>query len=157
MLANLLELYSHDFSEYMDLELEADGRFGYPWLSLYWQEEGRFPFLVTVDGHLAGFALVARGSRIGGDPDVWDMAEFFIARGYRKRGIGAAVARDIWRRFPGVWEVRVMASNEPASAFWRAAVARFTGGRAEEKHVETLGKRWHVFSFDSGASASQHK
>ena len=43
VLANLLELYSHDFSEFIDLELEPDGRYGYPQLELYWREPGRFP------------------------------------------------------------------------------------------------------------------
>ena len=149
VLANLLELYAHDFSELADLRLQPDGRFGYPELSRYWREEGRFPFLVRVDGHLAGFALVSRGSRVSADPRVWDMAEFFVARGYRKRGIGAAVAREVWRRFPGPWEVRVLEGNRPARAFWASAVGAFTGSRAEGVMTELQGKRWEVFSFVS--------
>jgi predicted acetyltransferase len=149
VLANLLELYAHDFSPYLDLRLQPDGRFGYPSLPLYWREESRFPFLVKVDGHLAGFALVSRGSRISGEPRVWDMAEFFIVRGYRKRGIGAAVAREIWRRFPGAWEVRVLESNQPARAFWAAAIRALPGSNAEEAVAELQQKRWVVFSFSS--------
>ena len=62
ILANLLELYSHDFSEYMELELcGPDGRFGYEHLPLYWKEDGRHPFLIKVSGSLAGFALVSTG------------------------------------------------------------------------------------------------
>jgi hypothetical protein len=53
ILANLLELYAHDFSEFHDLELGADGRFGYGGLSLYWNEPGRQPFLVWVDGKIS--------------------------------------------------------------------------------------------------------
>ena len=34
VLANLLELYAHDFSEFFDLTIGADGRFGYEPLSL---------------------------------------------------------------------------------------------------------------------------
>jgi predicted acetyltransferase len=149
VLANLLELYAHDFSELIDLQLQPDGRFGYPELPLYWVEEGRVPFLVKVDGYLAGFALVARGSRISGDPQVWDMAEFFIVRGCRKQGIGTAVAHEIWRRFPGRWEVRVMDRNELACAFWTAATDAFTGGSAERSDVEIAERRWQVFSFMS--------
>jgi predicted acetyltransferase len=152
VLANLLELYAHDFSEIIDLRLRPDGRFGCPELSRYWQEEGRFPFLVRVGGFLAGFALVAKGSRVSGDPRVWDMAEFFVVRGYRKRGIGAAAAREIWRRFPGAWEVRVMEDNHPARAFWSAAAGAFTHSRAEGVITELQGKRWEVFSFVSPAT-----
>lgn len=154
VLANLLELYAHDFSELVELRLGPDGRFGYPALPRYWREEGRVPFLARVDGHPAGFALVARGSRVSGDPRVWDVVEFFVARGYRKRGIGAAVAREVWRRFPGRWEVRVMEANLPARAFWRAAIGAFTGAPAAGVLTELEGKRWEVFAFDSPAPAA---
>ncbi|HEX7239848.1 MAG TPA: GNAT family N-acetyltransferase [Longimicrobiaceae bacterium] len=149
VLANLLELYSHDFSEFIDLQLRPDGRFGYPELSRYWREEGRAPFLVRVDGHLAGCVLVAKGSRVTADPRVWDMSEFFIVRGYRRRGLGAAVAHEIWRRFPGSWEVRVLEGNHPARAFWQAAVGAFTGSTAAGRIAELQEKRWRVFSFAS--------
>ena len=152
VLANLLELYSHDFSEFIDLELQPDGRFGYAELPLYWQEENRYPFLVQVEGQLAGFVLITRGSRITGDPTVCDVSEFFIARKYRQRGLGTAVAKLIWQRFPGAWEVRVIESNRPAASFWRAATARAAGSVVQEGRVELDGKRWHVFSFVSAAA-----
>ena len=63
ILANLLELYVHDFSEFLDLDIGEDGRFGYPSLPLYWSEPGRHPFLIRMDGKLAGLALVKKGSR----------------------------------------------------------------------------------------------
>ena len=149
VLANLLELYAHDFSALADLQLHPDGRYGYPELPLYWREATRFPFLVRVDGHLAGFALVARGSRVSGDPEVWDMAEFFVVRRYRRHGVGAAAAHELWRRFPGRWELRVMESNLPALAFWSAAVAAFTGAPAEAVFTQVAEKRWQVFAFVS--------
>ncbi len=93
ILANLLELYAHDFSEFRDLELGADGRFGYSWLPLYWREPGRHPFLVRVDGKLAGLVLVKRGSEVSGDEAVWDVAEFFVLRGYPRRAIGTQIAQ----------------------------------------------------------------
>ena len=149
VLANLLELYAHDLSEFFDVRLQADGRFGYPLLSRYWEEEGRFPFLVKVDGELAGFALVSRGSRVSGDPRVWDMAEFFVVRRFRKRGIGAAVAGEVWRRFPGPWEVRVLEANAPALGFWRGAIHAFNGSDVQERAVELQQKPWRLFSFVS--------
>jgi predicted acetyltransferase len=147
VLANLLELYSHDFSEFVDLELDADGRFGYPWLPLYWTEEDRWPFLVLVDGKLAGFVFVTRGSPPGGDPAVYDMAEFFIVRGQRKRGFGTEAARLIWRRFPGPWRVRVIGSNRPALAFWRSALAGLADAGIQESSLWLHDREWRVFSF----------
>ena len=152
MLANLLELYAHDLSEYFDVPLQPSGRFGYPPLALYWREDGRFPFVVKVDGQIAGFVLVSRGSRIGGAPQVWDMAEFFILRAYRKRGIGAAVAAEVFRRFAGCWEVRVLENNLPAVAFWKAAIGFFTRDCGEEPFVDAHQKNWRVFSFQSSGT-----
>jgi len=149
VLANMLELYAYDLSDVVDLQLSPDGRYHYPRLSLYWQEETRFPFLVKVGGHLAGFVLVSRGSLISGDPQIWDMAEFFVMRSYRRRGIGAAVAQEIWRRFPGPWDVRVLESNQPAQAFWESTIGAFAGSLAAPVSVEQGGKRRRVFSFVS--------
>lgn len=151
VLANLLELYAHDFSEFTDLRLGPDGRFGYPGLSRFLEREDRFAFLVKVEGHLGGMVMIARGSVVSGDPEVWDVAEFFIARRYRKRGIGAAVAHEVWRRFPGRWEVRVLEANVPARAFWRSAVSSFARSGTAGEVCEWRGKRWEMFSFISPA------
>src|ERR1700754_684980 len=125
VLANLLELYAHDFSAFLDLELGADGRFGYAHLPLYWKESSRYPFFIRVNSHLAGFVLLQRGSQISGDQSIWDVTEFFIVRGYRRRGVGLKAAHEVWRQFPGNWEVRVIDRNPKAKLFWARAIAEF--------------------------------
>ena len=149
VLANLIELYAHDFSEFSDLKIGVDGRFGYEPLPLYWRESNRFPFLVRADGDLAGFVLVQQGSQVSGAAEIWDVAEFFILRGYRRHRVGVRVAHDVWRMFSGPWEVRVTENNLVARAFWQHAISEFTGVRAESTLTEVSGKRWHVFSFCS--------
>jgi predicted acetyltransferase len=149
ILANLLELYAHDFSEFFETEIGDDGRYGYPSLSLYWTEPRRHPFLIKVKNKLAGFVFVQRGSQITVDESVWDVAEFFIIRSYRRHGIGIKAARLVWERFRGDWEVRVMESNHAAKGFWQSAVSEFKGTVARPILVERDGKCWHVFSFKS--------
>jgi predicted acetyltransferase len=151
---NLLELYAHDFSEFHPLEIGATGRFGYPSLPLYWSEPGRYPFLVKMAGNLAGLVFVKRGSEVSGNLAVWDMAEFFVLRGYRRRGVGTQVAHEVWRRFPGPWEVRVMQSNLSAHPFWERAISKFTGERIHHISVEKGGKHWKLYSFNSKPAAS---
>lgn len=153
ILANLLELYAHDFSEFDNIELGADGRFGYKYLSLYWENPDRHAFLVRIDGKLAGFVLVKRGSEISGNQDVWDVAEFFIVRGYRRRGLGIKVAHEVWRAFPGRWEVRVMESNHSAKQFWERTITKFIGEMIPSVRVEKDGEGWHLFSFESWPTA----
>ena len=151
-LANLLQLCAHDFSEFTDLTIGPDGRYPYSRLSLYWLEANRFPFLVKVDGHLAGFVLVSRGSLVSGNPLVWDMAEFFIMRKYRRRKVGAAVAQEVWRRFCGSWEVRVLETNLTALRFWEATIVAFTGAKARAASLMEGGKQRRIFSFESSGA-----
>ena len=149
VLSNLLELYVYDFSELLSLDTQEDGRFGYKHLPLYWSEAGRHPFLVRVDGKLAGLVLVKRGPGVSRDEVVWDIAEFFVLRRYRRHGVGMRVAHEVWRRFPGAWEVRVREGNEPAQRFWVRAVESFNGQAALSARVEDDGDWWQVFSFES--------
>lgn len=148
IVANLLELYAHDFSAFHPIELGSDGRFGYKLLPLYWSEPERHPFLVKVDGKLAGFVLVKKGSELSGDESTWDMAEFFVLRQYRRRGIGMGAARAVWRRMPGAWEVRVMEANEAGCKFWKRTIAAFTGKTIRPVRVARPLGSWRVFSFE---------
>ena len=115
VLRRLLELYLHDFSELTDADVDAHGRFGYPYLDLYWTEPERRPFLFRVAGHWAGFALVRTGVP-------HDMAEFFVLRKHRRTGVGVEAASDLFARFPGDWQVRQMTANGGATAFWHRAI-----------------------------------
>jgi predicted acetyltransferase len=149
ILANLLELYSHDFSEISDLQLDSNGRFGYVHLPLYWQESNRCPFLVRVNGTLAGFVFLRKGSEVSGDENVWDVTEFFIVRGHRRHYVGTKAAHEVWRKFPGLWEVRVTDKNRVAQSFWSRAIASFMGITVDASVYKIASKTWHVFSFDT--------
>jgi predicted acetyltransferase len=149
ILANLLELYAHDFSDFHPLEIGEDGRFGYMPLPLYWSDPDRFPFLIRVEGKLAGLALVKRGSEVSGNEAAWDMAEFFVLRGCRRRGVGRLAAQEVWRLLPGLWEVRVMQSNPSASVFWERAISEFVRQPIQPVGFEKNGRNWQLFSFKS--------
>ena len=153
-LANLLELYIHDFSEFHPAELKQNGRFGYKSLPDYWTKPDHHPFLIMVDDKLAGFALVKKAGALKSDEPVWDMAEFFIVRAHRNQGIGLASAHQVWQLFPGQWQVRVMHSNRTALAFWQRAIDAFAGQSVDPASLERDGKTWAVFAFESTAAES---
>jgi predicted acetyltransferase len=146
-LANLLELYSYDFSEFIDLAIGADGRFGYQDLEPYWTDPNRWPFLIHVDGKLAGFSLVRNVAQ--GRGTMWDMAEFFVMRGFRKRGVGMRAAMETFTRFSGRWQVRVMRTNGPACRFWTRAVHTFAGDTFRLWYETRQEREWMIFSFNS--------
>ena len=148
ILANLLELYCYEFSAFFPIEIGPDGRFDYPNLPLWWNGADHYPFLVRIDGKLAGFALVKREA-----DGVWDVAEFFVLRSYRRRGVGLQVAHEVWRIFPGPWQIRVMEVNASGVAFWERAIAAFKGEAIESVPFEKGGARWRKFRFESGGTS----
>jgi predicted acetyltransferase len=140
VLRQLLELYRYDFSEIDGSDVDTSGRYGYHYLDRYWIEPGRHPFLVQVDGRWAGFALVMRRPAVLFDGEVTWMAEFFVMRKYRRRGVGEYVATQLFDRFPGRWEVGQMTENTAAQAFWRTVIGRYTAGRYQE--IDLDDDRW---------------
>lgn len=115
LLARLLQLYLHDFSEHTGWDVDERGLFHYPFLDAYRHEEGRHAYVLRVEGHPAGFALVREAERI-------HMAEFFVLRKFRRAGVGLAAARHLLEAHPGQWSITQLASNPEATAFWRRAI-----------------------------------
>jgi predicted acetyltransferase len=111
----MMELYQHDLSEFENTDLDSHACFGYSYLDCYWKENSRHPFIVRVDGRLAGFVLVNKHICLPGNE--WSIAEFFIMRKYRRRGVGKAVALHIFEQFHGKWEVREVEANAAAQRF----------------------------------------
>jgi predicted acetyltransferase len=138
--ANLMELYLYEFSDIDGRPIGEDGCYGYATLDAYWHEAGRYPLLIRVDGRLAGFALVMEHRLLDGESPGHLIAEFFVMRAQRRRGIGTAVATQLFDRFPGPWWVSEHGGNAQALAFWRTVIGRYTGGSyREETWVEPDG------------------
>lgn len=94
------------------------------------------PFIVRVDGELAGFALIKQmNTNHAAD---YDVGEFFIVRKFRRKGIGKSVAHYLFDHFPGVWQVRQMMDHKLAQAFWRQVIADYSGKQYQEskQHIE---------------------
>lgn len=71
---------------------------------------------------------------VGEDPHPHSIAEFFILRRYRRSGVGAEAARQIFNALPpGKWVVAQTLTNTPAQRFWRAVIGAYTEGRFSER------------------------
>lgn len=147
LLQRLMEFYQYDFSEYENSDLDSRGMYGYAWLDHYWSEEGRYPFLVRVDGQLAGFVLVNQFTLL--PTSEWSIAEFFIMRKYRRKGVGKTVAFSIFDKFRGVWETFQLDNNIPAQHFWRKVISEYTNGQYTETFLENESALGPVQQFDN--------
>jgi predicted acetyltransferase len=153
VIANLIQLYKYDFSEFAEIgspygEVGSDGRYTYDGLDSYWQEEGRFALTTHADARLAGFILVNRWSALNRQLD-HSVGEFFVLRKYRRLGVGSRAARILFERWPGRWEVGVARYNKPALSFWQKAIPAAVDGDVEECAGD--GERWPgpVLCFDN--------
>jgi predicted acetyltransferase len=124
ILQNLGHSYVYDLSELTGWSCNPDGLFGCRDDEFWFGDTHHF--LVRVGGEIAGFACVNR--EVNDARSDWDVAEFFILRKFRGKGVGKYVARWLFDRFPGHWEVGQMLPNTPAIAFWDKVVAEYTGG-----------------------------
>jgi predicted acetyltransferase len=134
---NLMQLYQYDSSEYNGEDCNSHGRYLYTHLDHYWKGdgrdvEGRRAFLITVGGKLAGFVLIIGFELLPGTSTDHSVAELFIMRKWRRRGIGRQVMLEIFRRYPGRWQITQERGNLKAQAFWRSVVAEATGGKFVE-------------------------
>jgi predicted acetyltransferase len=133
-IGRLFQLYVHDLSQFRGTMPDADGVY----------KRGRFeerlavPGLVTlrVDSgeRLAGFAMV-RPYEIG-----HVMAEFFIVRGVRRRGVGLAAARAVLRLFPGPWSIPFQQNNSAAARFWCGVATDVAGADWSQERRPVPGK-----------------
>jgi predicted acetyltransferase len=123
VLANLLQFYRYDFSVIRGYELTPHGTFIYCYLDSYFTEDGREACFITADGQLAGFTMTRRmedGAR--------EVAEFFVARRYRRHGVGRAAARQMFLRHPGKWLLAFDHDNSEAAGFWPFVAAAVADG-----------------------------
>ena len=90
--------------------------------------------LLTIldDQQPAGFAMVARQTQASRAAD-FRMAEFFVARGSRRRGLGRSAVRLIFDRFAGSWEITEFVHNKAAVNFWRTVLTDYTHGKYKER------------------------
>lgn len=149
----LLQLYEYDASDTYGADLEADGRYHVMDLARLWRPDYEV-YLLTVDGHLAGFACVARHVSYLDDAPTWLMDEFFVLRKYRRRGVGGHVARALFDGHPGRWELGQLEGSTAAQAFWRATLGRYTSGTYHEVRLATARWRGPLQSFVAPGSAA---
>jgi predicted acetyltransferase len=96
ILQNLMQLYTHDFSEFWAGtargDLDPDGRFeAYP-LREYWSRPNWSALFIWRNQILAGFSLVNDNTH-SGLAAIRNVGEFFILRKHRGQGVGRRIGR----------------------------------------------------------------
>ena len=154
ILRQLLELYEYDLSPYTGYEINECGYFGYSYLDYYWTEKERFAYFIKVDGKIAGFVLVNDYSEASDDPSAKSIAEFFIMKNYRRQHIGQEVARRVFDRFPGSWEVQQYIKNTNSLFFWEKVIGEYNSGKFEKRVILSEDGEKQVILFNNAGNRS---
>lgn len=151
---NMARFYVYDMSEYLGneegWEIPKDGLYECIDFKKYWEVKDAFPFLIHYENELAGFVII---DKKGSEPKIdFNMAQFFILRKFKNKGIGRYVAQQCFAKFPGKWEVMVIPGNDGAYNFWKATIANYTEHNFNEytraiAHFENTVKQ--IFYFES--------
>ena len=141
----MMELYLYDFSAFSDADINEYGYFGYSRIDDYWNEEGRYPFFIRVDGKLAGLVLVRSCSEHNDLSNPHNIAEFFVMKKYRRKGVGRVASMMIFDRFPGGWEISYWQNNLPARDFWKQVIDEYTNGKYDTFSAPEKGEAGFTF------------
>jgi len=122
IITNLMQLYTYELSFYedetTDFKLLDNGLYEMnKYFKLYWKEDKRYPYILKYNDEIAGFSLV----RFNED-NYYEIGEFFILNRYRNMGAGTYMANEIFNKYHGKWEIRVLLKNKKARDFWRETI-----------------------------------
>jgi predicted acetyltransferase len=124
-LENLMQFYVYDFSEWLPLKLGEHGFFSIQPKTEYWRNPATLPFLIRIDGELAGFVTVDDDTHIEGAE--YNIGYFFVSRRFRGQGVAKFVASTLLSQFPGQWQIFHIDANPPARRFWAKVMPDLTG------------------------------
>ena len=116
---NMMQFYNYELSQWYPIDFSAAGAYSIQSKAEYWATAGVAPYLIKANGDLAGFAVV--DSEVIDAGYAHNLGYFFVARRYRKQGIGLATFSTLLKLFPGAWEVYYLAKNKSAAQFWPSA------------------------------------
>ncbi len=103
----------------------------------WFRDKNSHPLTILESDRPVGFALVSRPLMVApGSLGEYRLADFYIRREFRRRGVGRLAATLIFSRFAGRWLVAETAGNHEAIAFWRTVIHHYSQGRYEERHVD---------------------
>ena len=133
---NLLEKYLYEFSQWEKTDVNDNGLYGYEYLDCYFEETNRFPYLIKVDGKLAGFILVSDYPEVPEEKTDFCLSEFFIMNKYRRKGYGKEAVFQVLTMHHGKWQLKRHPHNIGSVHFWNNVIAEYTKGnfRLVEKY-----------------------
>ena len=133
VMQNLSRLYTYDLSDIAaclnGYQCDAKGQYS-DCVDEYLEDSNFDCYLFKVKDEWAGFAIIKKKIQLEGsdiESPVSEMAEFFLARKFRRKGVATDTVFRIFDSYPGKWEVDVWPENRAACSFWNSAISKYRG------------------------------
>lgn len=137
ILQNLFQLYMHDITASLPMDVNEHGLYEYNYIDYYFTEESRYAYLIYVEENIAGFVLIDDEFMVldkENDKPCYDFSEMFILNAYKKKGYGEIIVKRIFDMLKGNWEIRPVPRSEGAKRFWLKAVKNYTNDNFVENY-----------------------
>ena len=116
---NVYQFYCYDTSIEDEYDLEESGLYSLSdeYFSQYWTHPRWSAHLLRWDGVVAGFALIEASEALD---NAQELADVFVLKRYRRRGIARAVALHFLSHRVVPWTIVVFDEAMDAQAFWKS-------------------------------------
>jgi predicted acetyltransferase len=155
VLLNLSKLYTYDLSEiasqFHGYRCDEKGQYS-ECVRKFLEDPSSDCYLFKMTDEWAGFAVVKRTIQAKSSASklqVSQMAEFFLVRKFRRKGVATTAACRIFDCYPGKWEVSVWPENNSACSFWSSAISDYRDGKASviQAHHPDFGCEMITYTF----------
>jgi len=120
-LFQLFQLYYYENSDWAAEDLGDDGLYDACAASIadYVNDPAKGAYWIRQDGAVAGFVVTEPTTLDGKHVD--ELADLFVLKKYRRRGLALAAVRELAGQFQGPWLVAVYNDDIRAASFWSSA------------------------------------
>ena len=134
VLYNLLQFALYDSSQYIENEINENGKINYTWFDNYFTDSDRDAYFIKSEDKYIGFVMINEHLKFNGSGK--SIAEFLILPQYRRNHIGKKVAMEIFTMYPGNWEIEPIKNSVQAYNFWKRTIDEYTESKYEIKEKE---------------------
>lgn len=118
------DLLRNMVKDYREELFESKNPGEYKYFDSYFNKKSYKPYFIKVDNQIVGFILVNKYSIV--EIKANSIAEFYVKKEYRNKGIGKTAAYKVFNMFPGKWEIREREKNIMAYKFWNKVIGEYT-------------------------------
>jgi len=128
ILINLFQLYLHDITASLPMNVNEHGLFEYNEIDFYFNDDkNHHAFFIRSDDKYIGFVLIDNNFMVLDQKENnYDLSEMFILNAYKNKRIGREVAVRIFDMFKGNWEIKPVPRSESARRFWERTIKDYT-------------------------------